>query len=179
MQSSERWQILKLVKECHERGICQILDLPFNHTSSEHPWFKESCAYLESLQPGEAPDASVCPYVEYYHFERDREGIASWYPVGDSGWYYEGVFWSGMPDLALETEGSSKEVEAVFDFWLEKGVDGFRLDAAKEYFTGEAQKNIELLGRFTEHVKKRLPMDISWRRSGRDSRCCRSTIKAG
>ena len=53
-----------------------------------------------------------------------------------------------MPDLALKTEAVLKEVEAVFDFWLEKGVDGFRLDAAKEYFTGEAQKNIELLGRF-------------------------------
>ncbi len=146
-----------LAEECHKKGIRLILDLPFNHTSDRHPWFMEGCAYLEGLKEGETPDSSVCPYVDYYHFEREKEGIASWYPVGDSGWYYEGVFWSGMPDLALENSAVREEIKAAADFWLEKGADGFRLDAAKEYFTGETVKNTEVLKDFTEHVKLEKP----------------------
>lgn len=141
----------KLLKECHKRGIRLIIDMVFNHTSSEHPWFVEACRYLEELPPGEEPDRSVCPYVGYYHFKKGEE--ANWHRVGNSEWYYEGIFWDGMPDLALENEAVRKELEKAADFWLEMGTDGFRLDAAKEYFTGYAEKNTEVLAWFTDHVK--------------------------
>lgn len=141
----------KLVKECHRRGIRLLVDLVFNHTSSEHPWFVQACDYLKGLQPGEEPDAEVCPYVDYYHFQ--KEEAVNWHRVGNTEWYYEGMFWEGMPDLNLESEAVRQEIESIASFWLEKGTDGFRLDAAKEYFSGYAQKNTEVLAWFTDYVK--------------------------
>ena len=48
-----------LLEEAHKRGINVIIDMVFNHTSSEHPWFKEACNYLKTLDQGEQPDAAV------------------------------------------------------------------------------------------------------------------------
>lgn len=144
-----------LVEACHERGIVLIIDMVFNHTSSEHPWFQEACEYLTGLGDGEEPDVQICPYVEYYHFAREGKQEVNWHRIGSSEWYYEGVFWSGMPDLALENEAVRAEIEKAADYWLEMGTDGFRLDAAKEYFTGYAEKNTEVLSWFTNYVKSK------------------------
>lgn len=142
-----------LLDACHERGIRLIIDMVFNHTSSEHPWFTEAVSYLEGLEDGKEPDLTECPYVGYYHFVKDGEQGVNWYKAGNSDYYYEGVFWSGMPDLALENEAVRKEFEEIAKFWLDMGTDGFRLDAAKEYFTGYAQKNVDVLSWFTQYVK--------------------------
>ena len=50
---------------CEERDIHVIIDLVLNHTGSEHAWFKEAVAYLQTLGEGEEPDLAVCPYVDY------------------------------------------------------------------------------------------------------------------
>lgn len=146
-----------LLEACHERKITLIIDMVFNHTSSEHPWFLEACEYLKGLKAGENPDAEACPYVEYYHFAREGQQEVNWHRIDGSDWYYEGVFWEGMPDLALENEAVREEIEKIADFWLELGTDGFRLDAAKEYFTGYAEKNTEVLSWFTDYVKGKNP----------------------
>ncbi len=142
-----------LVSECHKRGIHLIIDFVFNHTSSKHPWFIEAVSYLESLKEGEEPDLEKCPYVGYYHFTKDYNGSKTYYKAGTSDWYYEGVFWDQMPDLALENENVRKEIEDIAKFWIDFGVDGFRLDAAKEYYSGEKERNIEVLKWFTDYVK--------------------------
>ena len=145
-----------LLKECHKRNIRLIMDLVFNHTSSSHPWFLEACDYLEQLGEKE-PDENECKYVNYYNFAKDQAQTPNWYQIGSSDWYYEGVFWDGMPDLNLNSEAVREELEQVASFWLEKGADGFRLDAAKEYFTGYAEKNIEVLNWFETYVKSVKP----------------------
>ena len=73
-----------LITECHKRGINVIIDLVMNHTSSHHKWFREASQYLKSLPEGAEPDASECPYVDYYNFSkeditslRERIGIMS------------------------------------------------------------------------------------------------------
>ena len=142
----------ELLAAAKEKEIRVIIDLVFNHTSSGHPWFVEACDYLETIGD-EEPDLTKCPYVDYYHFAKEP-GVGNWYPVGETGWYYEGQFWSEMPDLNLDSEAVRGEIEAVTDFWLELGVDGFRLDAAKEYFTGNKTKNIEVLEWYTGYVKE-------------------------
>ena len=143
------------LEEAHNRGIRVIMDMVFNHTSSEHPWFKEAVSYLKTLKPDEEPDSSACPYVDYYHFS--REGGSGYSVVDGTDWYYESIFWYGMPDLDLYNEQVRRELEVIADFWLSMGVDGFRLDAAKEYVTGSTTKNVEILSWYVDYVKTGYP----------------------
>lgn len=145
-----------LLSECHKRGIRLIIDYVFNHTSTKHPWFSQAVDYLETLGEGDEPDLSVCPYVGYYHFSKEKKN-AHYYKAGTSSWYYEGVFWDQMPDLALESTDLRKELEKATKFWLDMGVDGFRLDAIKEYFTGDTGKNVEVLKWFSDYVRSVKP----------------------
>ena len=107
----------------HERGIKVIVDLVMNHSSSEHPWFKDAAT------PGAKHD-------DWYVWEDEQPtwlgpgGQVVWHPEGER-WFY-GVFWEGMPDLNLRNPAVTAELEDVARFWLDDmGVDGFRLDAAK------------------------------------------------
>lgn len=141
---------------CKERDIHVLIDLVINHTSSKHDWFIEASKYLAALGDGE-PDEEECPYVDYYHFSREKQS-STWYQVpGAEGWYYEAPFWSEMPDLNLQSEAVRTEIAAITQFWLDKGVAGFRLDAAKEYVSGSINKNVEILTWFNETVKSQDP----------------------
>lgn len=141
----------QLLAACKERDIHVIIDLAMNHSSSQHPWFLQAVEYLKELPEGAEPDVTECPYVEYYHFSREAE--SGYTPIEGTEWYYEARFWSEMPDLNLQNEAVRREFEAIADFWLEKGVDGFRLDAVKEFVTGSVEDNTEILGWFNNYVK--------------------------
>jgi len=120
----------KLLDEAHKRGVRVIIDLVLNHTSTSHPWFIQSTK-KDPL------------YDDFYIWRKD---------VAESGWgrpwgggntrdvwirhpvrgeYYYAAFWSGMPDLNHKNEKVREEVYRFTRFWLEKGVDGFRLDAIR------------------------------------------------
>lgn len=144
----------KLVKACHKRGIRIIIDLVMNHTSSKHPWFTEACKYLESLPKDQKPDTQVCPYVDYYHFSK-KQVDGSYYQVGQTGWYYEGSFWSEMPDLNLANPAVQKEFEEIADYWIEKGVDGFRMDAVLHFEENQTAFNTECLRNFYAYCKQK------------------------
>lgn len=131
-----------LVAECKKRDINVIIDLVMNHTSSSHPWFQQACEYLQGIGDGE-PSAEECPYFDYYNFNRGMKLGYSQVPGTD--WYYEARFWSEMPDLNLYNENVRAEFEEICRFWLDKGVDGFRLDAVKEFVTDDVNANIEIL----------------------------------
>lgn len=142
----------RLVEEAHKRGIRVVIDFVINHTSSQHQWFTQACEYLRGLGNDEEPDAAECPYVEYYHFSRDKvNGV--YYPVSGSGWYYEGSFWSEMPDLNLSCEALRKELEATAKNWLDMGVDGFRMDAAMHFEENDAAFNTEVLNWLYEYCR--------------------------
>jgi len=67
-----------LVDECHKRGINVIIDFVMNHTSSQHEWFQTAYKYIQSLPEGAEPDASECPYVDYYNFfQRESRRLLS------------------------------------------------------------------------------------------------------
>ena len=138
--------------ECHKRGIKVILDLPINHTSSEHPWFLQAKDYLLSLPEGQEPSDTECRYADYYNFSREQKN--GYAPLGDSGWYYEAQFWEGMPDLNLSDKNVRDEIREIVSFWLGKGVDGFRLDAVTSYYTGDKNANMLFLSWLVQTVKK-------------------------
>lgn len=134
----------RLVEECHQRDIRLIIDFVINHTSSTHEWFKEACAYLRELPKDAEPDLTMCPYVDYYHFSREQV-TGDYYAVSGSDWYYEGVFWSEMPDLNLSSQALRAEIEAAAKYWIDMGVDGFRMDAAMHFEEGDVNFNNEAL----------------------------------
>jgi alpha-amylase len=118
----------RLCAEAHRRGMRVILDLVINHTSSQHPWFVESAS------------SSTSAKRDWYVWRDNNPGWkrpwdlyatsgATWHAL--NGAYYYGVFWGGMPDLNLKTPAAREEIKRIASFWLEKGADGFRLDAAR------------------------------------------------
>lgn len=122
-------QFLKLA---HQRGIKVILDLPLNHTSTEHPWFQKALANDPT-------------YRDYYIWSESDPGYQG--PWGQDPWhespngdYYYGVFWSGMPDLNYANPAVVEEMNQVLKFWLDMGVDGFRLDGARYIIEEEKEQ---------------------------------------
>lgn len=147
----------QLAEECHKRGIRLVIDMVINHTASGHPWFKEACDYLRGLGEGQEPNLAECPYVGYYNFAKEKVN-GTYYPVsGLQGWYYEGSFWSEMPDLNLNNEEVRRELEEVADFWIDLGVDGFRMDAAAHFTEYDNAANTEVLKWFFGYCKEKNP----------------------
>ena len=134
----------QLIAECEKRDIHVIIDLVVNHTGSEHTWFKEAVSYLQNLPEGAEPDPEECKYLDYYFFSKETKGNAS-RPVEGTDWYYEGAFDFTMPDLNLGSDAVREEIRSIMQFWIDKGVAGFRLDAAKEFYSGSVTKNVEVL----------------------------------
>ena len=140
--------------ECEKRGIKVILDLVFNHTSTKHEWFQSATTYLKGLDEGEEANVADCPYIDYYHIKKtDEVTTGKYYKISGTEYSYEGQFWDQMPDLNLANTEVRREIEEIAKFWVDKGVGGFRLDAAKEFYTGSTDKNIEVLSWFTEYCK--------------------------
>lgn len=119
----------RLLKETHARGMRLLLDLVLNHTSDQHPWFREARTSREN------------PYYDYYlwwpeeqghppyrksHF--DEEGDA-WCYNAPTRSYYLHYFARQQPDLNWQNPEVRAEIYDILRFWLDKGVDGFRLDS--------------------------------------------------
>ena len=136
----------KFINLAHERGVKVIIDLVMNHTSDQHPWFKTA---VEALENGDMENK----YIGYYFFTEEQKSD-SYHRAGNSKFFYEGKFWSGMPDLNLDNPDLRAEFEDIMRFWLEDhNVDGFRLDAVKEFDSGNDAHNIEILKWINSSVK--------------------------
>ena len=146
-----------LIAECEKRDIHVIIDLVLNHTGSEHAWFKEAYSYLQSLPAGAEPNAADCKYLDYYFFQKEAAG--GYCVVNGTDWYYEARFNYDMPDLNLASEAVREEIKAIMEFWLNKGVAGFRLDAAKEFYSGGVDQNIEVLS-FLQQTAEAIKPDV-------------------
>ena len=145
----------KLLKEAHARDIRVTIDFVMNHSSSQNPWFLDACSYLKTLGENEEPDASVCPYVDYYHFS--RQGKDGYKTVTGTNWYYEAWFDYIMPDLNWESDALKEEFKKIADFWIDLGVDGFRMDAAMHFEENEVDFNTEILNWFYTYCLSKNP----------------------
>ncbi len=142
----------QLIEECHARDIHVIIDMVINHSSSQNEWFLQATDYIKGLN-GKEPSVEECPYFDYYNFSKDKTGN-SYTQVGDTEWYYESQFWSEMPDINLESELVREEFAKITQFWFDLGVDGFRLDAVGEYYSGETGRSVDVLAWFNSMVKQ-------------------------
>lgn len=127
----------RLLDEAHKRGIRVIIDLVINHTSDQHPWFKDAKRDKNSK------------YRDWYIWSEDDPGYKG--PWNERVWYssttgfYYGIFTANMPDLNYNNRKVTKEIENVMKFWLtDVGVDGFRMDAIKHLVEeGRVQENTQ------------------------------------
>lgn len=145
----------QFMSECEERDIHVILDLVVNHSGNNNPWFTEACDYLTNLGLGEEGIEEECKYFGYYNFTLD--GGTGFNKIPGSMYYYECQFSSDMPDLNWDNEAMRADVKQVMEFWLNKGVAGFRVDAAKEFYTGAVNKNVEVLSWLQETAESIKP----------------------
>ena len=145
-----------LIAACNERGIKVILDLVVNHSGIDHKWFQEMAEYLKFV-PGDMAfvDPSVCPYVDYYHI--NTTGGTGYGKILGTEFFYECQFSGDMPDLNLASEALRAEIKKIMEFWIGKGVAGFRLDAAKEFYSGQTERNVEVLKFLQETVESIKP----------------------
>ena len=113
--------------EAHDRGIKVIFDIAINHTSDEHPWFRESRKSEDN------------PYRDFYYWSKDTnlykdariifEGLEESNWEKDGEWYFFHRFFSFQPDLNYNNPEVLLAMTRNFLFWLTQGVDGFRADA--------------------------------------------------
>lgn len=135
----------QLLQECDNRGIKVVLDLVVNHTSADHPWYTAALDYIDSLGLGGQGLVSECKYFGYYNFvESDNVPDGNYTKVPGTIYHVECDFGANMHDLNWDSEDLRADVEAVMKFWLDKGVHGFRVDAAKHFYPGTS-RNIEVL----------------------------------
>lgn len=116
----------ELIAEGKKRGISIIMDLVVNHCSSHHEWFQKALA---------DPDG---PYADYFYFiESDKEpnnwesyfGGSVWEPVPGTNKYYLHSFHKDQPDLNWQNPVLREEIYRMINWWLDKGIAGFRIDA--------------------------------------------------
>jgi maltose alpha-D-glucosyltransferase/alpha-amylase len=140
--------------EAHRRGLRVITELVLNHTSDQHPWFQrarrappgspERDFYVWSDTPDRYRDARII-------FQDFEPSNWSWDRLANS--YYWHRFYSHQPDLNFENPAVQEALLGVVDFWLEKGVDGLRLDAVP-YLYEEEGTNCENLPKTHAFLKK-------------------------
>jgi oligo-1,6-glucosidase len=122
----------RLIKEAHARGIRILLDFPLNHTSDEHPWFqmalkdpnsKERGYYF--IQKGKKVGDKLLPPNNWKGFF----ATSAWERIENSEDFYLHIFSRKMPDVNWANPALRQEYYQIARFYLDKGVDGFRLDA--------------------------------------------------
>ncbi len=125
-----------LVEEAKKYNIDIMLDMVFNHCSSQNKYFTDSFNdYMNA-------NTSSSSKIDWFNWSSSKlDGYNSY--RGEA--YYESRFDAGMPDFNLDSEGVRDEMEKITKFWIEKGVKGFRLDAVLYYYYQNTSKNVEFL----------------------------------
>ncbi len=117
-----------LIVQARKRGIGIVMDLVVNHCSDEHPWFQQALTNPNG------------PYAQYFFFEEEVNGHppnnwrsyfggSAWEPIPGTNKYYLHLFHKKQPDLNWENPHLREEIYTMINWWLDKGLAGFRIDA--------------------------------------------------
>lgn len=149
----------RLLIETHNRDMKLIMDLVVNHTSDEHPWFIESKSSVDS------------EYRDWYIWQDGKEGKEpnNWASIFEgSAWeldpvsnqYYFHTFSRKQPDLNWDNQKMRQSIYNMINWWLDKGIDGFRVDAIshikKSFDKGDIDNpdNLDYVPSFTRHMNQ-------------------------
>jgi trehalose synthase len=145
---------VEMVRTAHDRGMRVIIDLVVNHTSIEHPWFQEARSGRDNR------------YRDYYNWRDDKpddqranmfpdkeEGV--WFYDEEAGQYYEHSFYRHQPDLDTANPAVREEIAKAIGFWLQLGIDGFRVDAVPFLIEADGRNEHDYLRALRSYVGRR------------------------
>ncbi|KNC18849.1 trehalose synthase [Arthrobacter sp. RIT-PI-e] len=146
--------VVEVVRTAHDRGMRVIVDLVVNHTSVEHPWFQA------------ARSSRGNRFREFYNWrdEVPENGRANMFPDKEDGvWtfderagqFYEHSFYRHQPDLNTANPVVREEIAKVIGFWLQLGIDGFRVDAVPFLIEAEGENEHDYLRALRSYVGRR------------------------
>ena len=155
---------VEFTRGCKQRGMRVLIDLVVNHTSNEHPWFQEACRDPQSKyrewyvwskkKPKDAASGVVFPGAQKSTWDYEKTAKA----------YYFHRFYEFQPDLNTAHPEVQAEILKIMGFWLQLGVDGFRMDAVpfviakKGADLARPREEYDMLRHFSEF--------LTWRKSG-------------
>ncbi|MCX7921983.1 MAG: alpha-amylase family glycosyl hydrolase [Clostridia bacterium] len=138
----------EFLQTAHNNGIKVILDLVLNHSSTENYWFKE------------ARKGTGSAYRNYYTWAGALDNLSENGPLGQNPWrrlnnssYYNAIFSFGMPDLNMRNHQVRSEAKKIAKFWIDKGVDGFRLDASMHIDSEDREVTHNFWQEFNSYIK--------------------------
>lgn len=147
----------KLISECHKRNIKIIIDLVLNHSSIYNQMFVDSVAAHQKYLLGMPLTEQEEKYKDFYSFYDGTNAPSGYSKVIGKDFYYECNFSTGMPEFNCDSPYVKEEFQNIINFYLDKGIDGFRLDAVKYYFYGNMSKNVSFLSELNQWVKSKKP----------------------
>lgn len=153
----------RFASEAHSRGIRVLIDFVLNHASTEHPWFLEASSSKNNprrdfflwSETGEEYKGAANPFYELKP--------SNWIKNPATGDYYFSTFYPQQADLNWDNAEVFREMMKVIDFWIDSGVDGFRLDAASHLIKREGgdskhlQETHAIIKKIRQHIDARNP----------------------
>jgi maltose alpha-D-glucosyltransferase/alpha-amylase len=146
---------MEFLDAAHERGLRVVADLVMNHTSDQHPWFQAARAPGSPTRDWYVWSDTDKPYPDARLIFVDSEK-SNWTWDEEAGAYYWHRFFSHQPDLNYANPEVQEQMLAVIRFWLDLGLDGFRLDAVPYLFEREGTncENLPETHDFLKRVRK-------------------------
>jgi len=142
--------LVELIRTAKSRGLRVIADLVVNHTSDQHPWFQASRASTDNefrdyyvWREDEPPDTS-----DLVVFTQEEKGV--WTKDEQTGHWYLHRFYKHQPDLNIANPRVRDEIAKIIGFWLQLGLDGFRVDAVPQLVTVGLKDELESSEAFTD-----------------------------
>ena len=144
----------ELIKLCHERGVKLILDLVLNHTARNNAWFG-------NFTRAHAKDDPTNPYYDWYSYYKKGEtapgGGRTFSALAGTDVFYECNFSGDMPELNFDCPAVREEVLNIARYYLDRGLDGFRFDAAKYVYYGDHDKSVAFWKEYLETLRAEYP----------------------
>ena len=142
-----------LIALCHSRDVKLILDLVINHTAIDCPWFQAFAQAHRNNDP-------ASPYYDFYTYyttgRRAPQGRA-FAPLTGTNVYYECNFFDGMPELNFDNPAVREEVLKISRYYLDRGIDGFRFDAAKYIYFRDNTRSAEYWEEYLSTLRAEYP----------------------
>ena len=152
----------ELIGLCHERNVKLILDMPINHTSRMCKWFGSFTKAHRNEDPTD-------PYYDFYcYYKKGTSAPAgrTFAALSGTDIFYECNFDGGMPELNFDNPAVREEILSIMRYYLERGIDGFRFDAAKYVYFGEHDRSVaywlELLNTLREQFPEMYTIAEVW-----------------